>query len=341
MKNGAREYSLRKMTQPAAASPDLILLGPQRLRPTLGEALAALGTKGPVAAVTAGWQDREGEDDELREHLGSRTVNLELYRRAEELFADDARLFAGHRQRQDSLRDLQEIYRRRLRHAMAAARELLADPRDSPLLDAARRDAIAAVRRLDVEHLDAVRRIHRRFRRDVRPDRRAGLRRQRAELSRLLSGCEALAIAGGHVAILLNRLRLFDVLYLAAQRPILAWSAGAMALAERVVVFHDSPPQGAGDAEVLEAGLGRLRDLLPLPHARRRLRLEDPLRVELMAKRFAPSICVALDEGDRLTHSAGGWTAESPARRLTAAGEVTTFDGPLETGPLETGERSD
>ncbi len=312
------------------SQPDLTLLGPQRLRPTLDEAMAALGIEGSVAAVTAGWQDREAEDDELREHLGGRTVNLEIYRRAEELFADDARLFEGHRRRQESLREAQRLYRRRLSHAMAAARELLAIDRDSDLLDEGRRQAISAVRELDSRHLDTVRRIHRRFRRDLRPDRRAGLRRQKAELSRLLAGCDALAIAGGHVAVLLNRLRLFDVLYFAGQKPIIAWSAGAMALAERVVVFHDSPPQGAGDAEVLETGLGRLRGLLPFPHARRRLRLEDPLRVGLLARRFAPSICVALDEGDRLTHGDDTWTANVPARRLTGAGELVTVTGPVE-----------
>jgi hypothetical protein len=312
------------------SQPKLILLGPQRLRPTLAEARATLGIEGPVAAITAGWQDREAEDEELREHLGPDTVNLELYRRAEKLFADDRRLFQGHRQRQDSLREAQRIYRRRLRHAMAAAREVLEMNGGSNLLDEARREAIAAIQQLDSKHLDSVRRIHRRFRRDVRPDRRAGLRRQRAEISRLLAGCDALAIAGGHVTVLLNRLRLFDLLYLASQRPIIAWSAGAMALAERVVVFHDSPPQGAGDAEVLETGFGRLRGLLPLPHARRRLRLGDPLRVGLLARRFAPSICVALDEGDRLTQSEAGWVAEAPARRLTEAGELVTINGPLE-----------
>jgi hypothetical protein len=317
---------------PPSSPPDLILLGPQRLRPTLSEALATLGTDGSVAAITAGWQDRESEDDELHEHLGGRTVNLQLYRRAEELFADDPRLFELHRQRQDGLRELQEIYRRRLRHALAAARELLADPAESPLLSQARRDAVAAVRRLDAEHLEAVRRLHRQFRRAARPDRRAGLRRQRGELSRLISGCQALAIAGGHVAVLLNRLRLFDVLYLATGRPILAWSAGAMALAERVVVFHDSPPQGAGDAELVEAGLGRLRGLQPFPHARRRLRLGDPLRVGLLARRLAPAVCIALDEGDFLIHHEDGWTADAPARRLTETGAVATVTGPLVGG---------
>ena len=320
------------MPEPPAPQPELLLLGPQRLLPTVAEALATLGTEGPVATITAGWRDRESEDDELREHLGGRGVNLELHRRAEELFAADKTLFQGHRRRQDRLREAQRIYRRRLGHAMAAARELMADPGDSPLVDAARRDAIADVRRLDAAHLETVRRIHRGFRREVRPDRRAGLRRQRAEVSRLLSTCDALAIAGGHVAVLLNRLRLFDILYLAGPKPILAWSAGAMALAERVVVFHDSPPQGAGDAEVLETGLGRLRGLLPFPHARRRLRLADPIGVGLLARRFAPAACIALDEGDRLTLGAEGWQADAPARRLTEAGSVATVAGPLETG---------
>jgi hypothetical protein len=257
-----------------------------------------LGIDGPVAAITAGWQDREMEDGELREHLGNRTVNL--------------------------------IYRRRLRHAMAAAHELLVELEESEFLDDARREAIGAIRELDTRHLDAARRIHRRFRRELRPDRRAGLRRQRAELAEALEDCEALAIAGGHVAVLLNRLRLFDVLTLAGTRPILAWSAGAMALGERVVVFHDSPPQGAGDAEVLEVGLGHLPGLLPFPHARRRLRLGDPHRVSLLARRFAPSICVALDEGDRLVRSENGWTARTSARRLTRSGEVRTLAGPFE-----------
>ena len=320
------------MPPPHPSPPELILLGPQRLRPTLTTAMAELASADRVAAVTAGWQDREGEDDELREHLGRRVVNLELYHRAEELFADDPKLFAGHRERQDGLREAQRIYRRRLRHAMAAARELLALDGDSALLAQARRDAIGAVRDLDARHLETVRQIHRRFRSQLRPDRRAGLRRHKAEISRLLATCDALAIAGGHVAVLLNRLRLFDILYLAAQRPILAWSAGAMALAERVVVFHDSPPQGAGDTEVLETGLGRLRGLLPFPHARRRLRLQDPLRVALLARRFAPATCIALDEGDHLICGAAGWTAVTPARRMCESGDVASHAGPLEAG---------
>jgi hypothetical protein len=90
----------------------VVLLGPQRFTPTLGEAVAATGFAGRLASVTAGWQEREGEDLELHEHLGERTVNLMLYARAEDAFERDPELFAAHRERQGRLRELQEIYRR-------------------------------------------------------------------------------------------------------------------------------------------------------------------------------------------------------------------------------------
>ena len=153
--------------------------------------MAALGIEGPIAAVTAGWQDREAEDDELREHLGGRTVNLELYRRAEELFADDPRLFAGHRRRQDSLREVQRALPPPAgpRHG-GGARAAGRTPATRSCSRRPAETAIAAVRQLDAEHLETVRRIHRRFRRELRPDRRAGLRRQQSRAVATSVGCE-------------------------------------------------------------------------------------------------------------------------------------------------------
>ena len=58
----------------------VILLGPQR-RPTVDFVVRALGLAGPLATVTAGWQEREPDDGELRRLLGGQAVNLELYRR--------------------------------------------------------------------------------------------------------------------------------------------------------------------------------------------------------------------------------------------------------------------
>ena len=84
-------------------------------------------------------------------------------------------------------------------------------------------------------------------------------------------------IAGGHVASLLNRLKLFDVLGLAAGKPIFAWSAGAMVLTDRIVLFHDYPPYGSDIAQVLDAGLraraghrGAARSAAPHSHGRPR-----------------------------------------------------------------------
>ena len=59
----------------------VVLLGPQRLRPDLVEAVDRVGVDGPVAAVTAGWQEREDEIDELSAHLRRPTHNLQLHRR--------------------------------------------------------------------------------------------------------------------------------------------------------------------------------------------------------------------------------------------------------------------
>jgi peptidase E len=306
--------------------PPLILLGPQRLRPTLVNALDSLRIEGTVAAVTAGWQEREEEVDELREHVDRPVVNLLLHARAEQLFEQDPELLAGYRARQEELRELQRLYRARLAHALAASRELFATDAEPELLLPERKSAIGSVRRLDHHHLRRVRQVHQEFEQRYAPWERPSVARVREQLAEQLADASALAIAGGHVAILLNRLRLFGVLELARELPIVAWSAGAMVLGDQLVLFHDSPPQGPGDAEVLETGLGLFDNLLPLPHARRRLRLNDPVRVALFARRFAPARCVALDEGSRIERrfedGKSRWHAAAGTLRLTPRGKM-------------------
>ena len=157
----------------------------------------------------------------------------------------------------------------------------------------------------------------------MRPLERSGVAEHRAELGELLDGLDLVAIAGGHVAILLNRLRLFDVLPLLAGKTIVAWSAGAMICGERIVLFHDMPPQGPGYAEVLETGLGLYPALLPFPHAHRRLRLSDVTRVQLLSRRFQPAECVALEEGSWLEWGADdGWRAHRGVRQLELNGAL-------------------
>lgn len=309
----------------------VVLLGPQRLQPTVGEAARRLGLRGRCAVITAGWQEREDETEELQAALGLPIVNLRLYARWERLRAEDPTLGAAHRARQDRLRRLQGLYRERLGGLMAAARKLHGMEGEADLLEPERHSAVQAVRALDDHHLQRITETHLAFDEDAHPGARAAVAGQRAALARVLAECEAVVMAGGHIAVLLSRLRLFRVGPLLRDKPLIAWSAGAMALCDRVVLFHDSPPWGAGDAELLDFGLGLAPDVVVLPHAKRRLRLGDPNRVVLLARRFRPAACVPLDEGDAIERVDGAWRFDG-ARLLASDGEVKKPAGPT-AGP--------
>ncbi|MEO8276831.1 MAG: Type 1 glutamine amidotransferase-like domain-containing protein [Thermoanaerobaculia bacterium] len=277
--------------------PTVTLLGPQRFTPTLGEAVTRAGISGRLASVTAGWQEREAEDLELHEHLGERTMNLMIYARSEDVLERDAELAAAYRERQERLRELQELYRSRLGHALLAVRELDLRVGDPALVQPERESALEALRDLDAHHLARVDELHAAFVRAIRPAERPAVERHARQISRQLDKVDGVAIAGGHVAILLNRMRLFDLDRKLAGKAIFAWSAGAMVISERVVLFHHFPPQGRGNTELLERGFGLARGLVCFPHARRRLALDDRRRVSLLARRFAPAICIAMADG--------------------------------------------
>ncbi len=186
--------------------------------------------------------------------------------------------------------------------------------------------AIEALRALDREHLEDIARLHGEFAERLHPLERPALREQVEQVRARVAGAGCVLLAGGHVAVLLNRLRLFDAASWLRDRPLAAWSAGAMALGERVVLFHDHPPQGAGNAEVFEAGLALVRGLLPLPHARSRLALADSQRVALLARRFAPSPCVTLDHGDWLRIDGPAYASNGGPRRLGDSGGLLALD---------------
>ena len=300
----------------------LFLLGPQRFEPNVAEIVTQLEASGPIAAITAGWQEREQELDELQEHLAQDVVNLRLYERSETILTEDHELAQALQRKKRSLRELQRLYRMRLDHAMADAREMMSlDGRDALVRDH-RQASIRALRTLDRQHLTRIQRLHEEFDQEWQPHQRDAVARQRDEVLQEIDGAGAIAIAGGHVAVLLNRLRLFALDDVLPTRPIVAWSAGAMALTERVVLFHDSPPQGAGNAEVFEAGLGCTRGLIALPHASQRLNLDDPVRVALMARRFRPDMTALLDPGTVFERTADGWRGRQSARTLAPRGAV-------------------
>jgi enterochelin esterase-like enzyme len=281
----------------------VVLLGAQRKDPTLGAVVSKLGGASKFALITAGWQEREDEDDELNEHLGGATVNLRLHARGEEVFKEDPELAKAYRDRQQALRHSQECYRIRLEHALEADRTIRQRPAPPNLLEEEAEASIASIRALDDWHLGRCAELHRAF--DAKWDlgRRPSVARHRNAIEELVRDCDAIAIAGGQVATILNRLALFAIGPLARERAVFAWAGGAMAITDRVVLFHDDPPQGPAASEVLEAGLGLARGVVVLPSPEQRLHLDPGSRragrgmsehAAEFVRRFAPAHCFAL-----------------------------------------------
>lgn len=284
---------------PSGAPTAAVLLGPQHAQPSIAAVLRAAGISGPVALITAGLQERESEASAIPE-LGVPAVNLTLHARGDDVFAKDPELAAAAKARQNRLRLMQDFYRTRLDHASAASHAISVRHVDKALLAEEGEVSMSVIRRLDQDHLERCGQVNADFEARWQPLSRPHVARHRGELAAILERTTAVVLAGGHVAVLLNRLRMFDVASLFGNRPLLGWSAGGMVLTDRVVLFHDEPPYGHPLAEVLDAGLGFAPGLVMLPNPRLRLRLHDRARVTHYAQRFAPATCVALDHGARL-----------------------------------------
>jgi hypothetical protein len=171
--------------------------------------------------------------------------------------------------------------------------------------------------------------VRKQFDEKMAPSTRPVVAKHLAELRAIVRECDAIAIGGGHVSTLLNRLVLFRLADLVETRVVFAWCAGAMAISDRVILFHDSPPQGPGAAEVLDAGLGLVPGTVVLPQPEDRLRLDDASRVQVLARRFAPDICLAFPAKSRIT-----WRA----RRFTSVHGVIGLMQDGEAAPLVTPE---
>lgn len=310
-----------------AAPRPLALLGPQHDRPTLRDVLQRAGAAGPYVLVSAGWEERESETGRLEAHLGEEVTSLDLWPRCEAAFEEDEGLRGAMFDRHDRMKALAALYRVRLSAELAAARELMA--RTSPgaedaLVDPSLDLACRALRELDDHHCARVEALNEEVFGAAAA--RESLRRDREAIAEALAGAGTLLVAGGHVGILYNRMRLFGVREaLPAGTPVVGWSAGAMVLTDRILLFHDSPPQGPGDAEVLGPGLGMAPGVVCLPHASRRLDLGDAGRVALLARRLAPDLVVALDDGESLLSRGDAWTGAG-ARRLGADGTLAAVD---------------
>ena len=315
----------------------VVLLGSQRFDPSLGASVTKLRVEGRIALITAGWQERESEDEELSAPIGGNTINLRLHSRAEAVFRADPTFHAAHRERQELLRHKQDFYRIRLEHALEAARVIRqrAAPETTHEEEAA--SSIAALRELDARHLADCARLHREFEANWDVANRSAIAEQREEITEIMKDCDAVAIAGGHVATLVNRLSLFGIAPLMGGRIVFAWTAGAMAISDRVVLFHDDPPQGQGASEILDAGLGLVPGIVVLPQQEERIHLDRTDRIRIMARRFAPARCLALPARSRITWAPKRGTLRPPSVGTegevlprASSGTLSSPDGVLE-----------
>ncbi len=299
------------------------LLGPQR-RPTLDTVAASLQVEGPIITITAGWQEREPDDGELGKLLGSRDVNLRLYRRWLDVQERDPEFALGERKLAAVLEELQDMYLLRLDHALQAVYAVQRRSGSQRLRASVLAEAVNAVRELDAAHLRRVSAVRGEFYQRLQPHDRPVIAGHRAEVAGLLAGAAAVVVAGGHVGVLADALHLFNIAA-SLRSPVIAWSAGAMALTDRIVLFNDRAPQGPGHPEVYGSGLSVLRNVVALPHASARLRLGDAPRMAVFARRFAPARCVLLEQGTRVDIDDEG--DRPPGTRVLAEdGRVTTLE---------------
>lgn len=277
----------------------VVLLGPQAAKPTLGAVVNDLGVKGPVAVITAGWQEWESDLDGIGSQLGKRVVPLRLYERAEAIWRADEELRDAHRAMQSDLRHIRDLYSRQLDRAADAWMELLDTKGPEHIVEPERGLALEAIHRLDAHHVRRIQEVQADFRERLHPTARPAVAKARAEILRELQGCETVVVEGGHAAVLHNRIMLFDLVDELRARTVIGCAAGAMVLCDRVVLYNDSPAIGRGNAEVGLPGFGLVPGVVALPDATARLRLADTERMRRLALRFAPAQCVLLDPGDR------------------------------------------
>ena len=299
------------------------LLGPQR-RPTVDTVAASLYPQGPVATITAGWQEREPDDGELSKLLGARDVNLRLYQRWLDVQERDPVFAAGERRLAGVLEELQDVYLLRLDHALRAVYAVQRRGDGLPLGAGVLAEAIDAVRELDAAHLRRVGAVRGEFYQELHPHDRPVIAEHRADVAARLGDAAAVVIAGGHVGVLADALHLFNVAA-SLRTAVIAWSAGAMALAGQIVLFHDRSAHGPGHPEIYGRGLSVFSNVVPLPHARARLLLDDAPRMAVFARRFAPARCVLLENGTRID-TGGDGRCQPGTRVLGEDGHVITLE---------------
>jgi len=303
-----------------------ILLGPQRFRTTLGTAVRTVAPEGPVATVTAGWRDRESDTDELDATLDGRGRHLNLYGRLQDVLETDPTFAMAALAHRDAIDELAGIYSIRLQRALDSVYAVQRRSARTDVAASALADGVRVVQSIDGWFLDGVDQLRAELWAAAPAEDSEPIQRHRAEVAEAVGQASAIAIAGGHVGLLLRCLKLFAV-DLPAEVPVVAWSAGAMSLTERVVLYNDRGPSGVIGSEVWDRGMGRAPRIVAMPHARRRLRMDDPMVLRVLVRRFADARCLLLDDGASVALGPNG-ELPAEARILGDDGLVHTVQDP-------------
>ena len=299
-----------------------VLLGPQRFRMTAGTVARGVAPEGTVATVTAGWRDREKDDGELDQVLGGRSRNLHLFTRLGHVVRHDRTFASAASAYNRAVDEASELYTVRLQHALDAVYAISRRSVRDDLVDSSLRAGLQSVRDIDAWFLWVLAELEGELRADGGVDTSDVIAQHRTEIAEILSGASLLAIAGGHVAYLSRCLRLFAV-EPPSHLPVMGWSAGAMVLTDLIVLYNDKGPEGVRPSEVWDRGLGRVHGVVAMPHARRRLQLDDTDRNTVLAHRYAPARVVLLDDGGKVVIGDDG-ALPLDARVITAEGRVST-----------------
>ncbi len=311
-----------------AEVPRAVVLGPQPGRISLGSGLEALDVPpGPVAAITVGWRETEPVLKEVEQELrqcGRDAAPLHIGERVGRVFERDAPLAEAHRALQEGLLAEEQLYGARLRRAVETAREVVRLTVAERYRDPYAAQAWQAILAADRFHVERHAELWQEFREAVGLADRPAIREEREELEGLLGGAAAVVLTGGHVAVIRNRLLLLGLADALAPLPVLAWSAGAMVLTPRVVLFHDRLPGGAARPQFLGDGLSLLPGIALFPDAGIRLDLGDRRSLAELCGRVHPDRAVLLDRGDMIRWDGRAWSSPDGVRVLAGDGEVET-----------------
>lgn len=317
----------------------IALLGPQHPEPNLAALLDRWEVRGPVGVVSAGWRYDESHLGPLAAAIKRPLVHLPLYRWFDDLSHHEPALAEEWHQRQQRISALKRAYQIELRGVAAVLEELETRAiHDRGIQAEEIAYARAAVRTLDRRVLQRLDEVRAGFPRSLRPWELPEVAALHDKARVWLRDCEALLVAGGHVAILLNRMVFFGLDDLARELlarggALAAWSGGAMVCSERIVLFYDDPPEGTGNPEVLDRGLGLFPGLTLFPHARRRLRLDDADRIHRLATRMHPARCLTLDNGACVEVRVDGAEATVHDHGLAGSAVELRTDGSLHPLP--------